>query len=83
MANGTITLIPFVAYYGETNLSITGPKVDSPMAVPNRLGSSDADIGPGLAKLFPGAKTYYNKIGGSGGGSHGFSVISGVAVQES
>jgi hypothetical protein len=84
MANGTITLVPFIAYYGETSdLRIIGSKVDTPIPLPNRLGASSTDVAPGLAHLFPNAKIYYNSIGQSGGGSHGFNVFAGVAVTES
>ena len=83
MANGTITLVPFVAYYGDpaADLRIVGTKVDSPMKVPHYLGASSDDVGPGLNKLFPNAKVYYDSIGQSGGGGHGFNVFAGVAVQ--
>lgn len=84
MADGTISLTPFIAYYGETSdLRIIGSKVDTPIHLPNRLGTSSNDVGPGLAKLFPGQKVYYHSIGQSGGGSNGFNVFAGVAVQES
>ena len=84
MANGTITLTPFIAYYGETSdLKIVGTKVDTPIPLPNRLGGSAADVDPGLARLFPNQKVYYNSIGQSGGGGHGFNVFAGVAVKES
>jgi len=84
MADGTISLTPFIAYYVETNdLRIVGSKVDTPINLPNRLGGSSSDVGPGLSKLFPGQKVYYHSIGQSGGGGHGFNVFAGVAVQES
>jgi hypothetical protein len=81
---GTITVTPFVAYYGETSdLRIVGSKVDTPIPLPHRLGASSNDVAAGLAAQFPGAKVYYSSIGQSGGGAHGFNVFAGVAISES
>jgi hypothetical protein len=84
MAN-TITLTPFVAYYGDpaADLRIVGTKVDSPMKVPHYLGPSSNEVWPSLGNLYPNAKVYIESIGQSGGGGHGFNVYAGVAVLES
>jgi hypothetical protein len=85
MATGTITLEPFIAYYGETSdLRIIGTKVDTPMPLQNRLGGSSDDVTAGFKRLFGAdAKVYYKSIGQSGGGGHGFNVFVGVVVKES
>jgi hypothetical protein len=59
MANGTITLTSFIAYYGETSdLSIVGSKVDTPIPLPNRLGASSNDVGSGTGEtIFPTKKS--------------------------
>ena len=57
------------------DLRIVGTKVDSPIKVPHYLGPSSEEVKPGLAKLFPNATVYFDSIGQSGGGGHGFNVF--------
>lgn len=84
MADGTITVTPFIAYYGEGSPKITGAKIDSPIALPNHLGDSSTDVDAGAQKICgAGNKYYINSIGQSGGGGHGYNVFAGVCIKES
>jgi hypothetical protein len=81
--NGTITITPFTAYYGEGQIEIRGAKMQQPIPVPNHLGDSSTDIAPGVQKICgAGVKAYYNSIRQTGGGGHGYNVIAGVCVKE-
>jgi hypothetical protein len=84
--NGTVTVEPFTAYYGERgDLRIVGSGVDSPMALPHHIGCPDQtgeSVDAAIQKICgSNARAYYNSIGVSGGNHCGYNVIAGVCVR--
>ena len=82
----TITVEPFIAYYGERrDLRIIGSGLDLPIVLPHPIPCpQDSSIPVELAirQICPGGKVFYNSIGQSGGNRCGYNVFSGVCVKE-
>jgi hypothetical protein len=84
-ADGTITVTPFTAYYGEHDIEITGGALQHPIPLPHHIGCPDQTGVPVETALQnicgAGAKVYYNSIGDVGGAHCGYNVFAGVCVK--
>jgi hypothetical protein len=79
--NGTVSIVPFSAYYGERNLSVTGG--NSPIALPHHIGCpklTGKSVESEIQKICAPGKAYYTSIGQASGNNCGYNVFSGVCV---